>query len=406
MPVNVTDTDLDFSPLHQKVQSYVDDKIIPFALSAVLQGNDVIDLKTYDGMNLEAGDEPVSTSSIFRMHSSTKIACSVGAMMLWEEGRFDLDDPVSKFIPDFADMQVLKTGATDISDVEPAKDEIRIRHILSHTAGLSYGFIEPESTIDKAYNEAGANPFIPGAGMTLESLCTSLGQLPLAYHPGTFWRYSLATDVTARLIEVISGQRFDEFLKARIFTPLGMTDTDFYVPPAKLDRLTSMFAPEDPLDPMSRCAAPMDSRTSTSLDQLPSFLSGGGGLVSTFEDYLAFARMIIGEGQYDQAQILKPETLALMRQNQCARGVIVNFPMWSMPGTTFGLGFALKGQPVEGEPESANGEYHWGGMAGTHFWWSPKAGITGICMTQRMPGFWHPFSHDFKRLAYQIAARG
>ncbi|MDC1018467.1 serine hydrolase [Pseudomonadales bacterium] len=132
-------------------------------------------------------------------------------------------------------------------------------------------------------------------------------------------------------------------------------------------------------------------------------LSGGGGLFSTLSDYLSFTRMILNQGSLGDANILKPDTLALMRTNQCAEGVGVNFPMWDMPDTTFGLGFALKNRPADGEPESAAGEYHWGGMAGTHFWWSPNANITGICMTQRMPAFWHPFSQDFKRLAYKIA---
>jgi len=124
--------------------------------------------------------------------------------------------------------------------------------------------------------------------------------------------------------------------------------------------------------------------------------------MSTLPDYLTFAKMIINQGRHAETRLLKPETLALMRSNQCAPGVIVNFPMWSMPGTGFGLGFALKGEPAPGEPVQATGEYHWGGMAGTHFWWSAQANIAGVCMTQRMPGFWHPFSHDFKRLAYQI----
>ncbi len=407
MTIEVKQTDLDFSELHECIQGYVDKKIIPFANTVVLQGQDVVDLKFYGNHHLESDPEsalPLTADSIFRMHSSTKLACSVAAMMLWEEGRFSLDDPLEKYLPEFSDMQVLKADASGIEDTEPAEGSICISHILSHTAGFSYGFIAPDSVIDRAYNANGLNPMAPETGLTLESMCKKLGSLPLAYQPGSFWRYSFATDVTARLVEVLSGQRFDEFLKDRIFTPLGMLDTDFYVPKEKLDRLTTMYLPADPLDPMSPCAAPMDAPATTANGHLPSFLSGGGGLLSTLTDYLVFARMIINEGSYADVTILKPETLKLMRTNQCAPGVTVNFPMWSMPGTTFGLGFALKEAPAEGEPASAVGEYHWGGMAGTHFWWSPESNLTGICMTQRMPGFWHPFSHDFKRLAYKIAA--
>ena len=403
MPIKTVASDLDFSEMHERIQHYVDEGIIPFANSLVLKGNDVVDLHFYGNMDRET-DRPLTEDAIFRMHSSTKLVCSVGAMMLYEEGRFSLDDPLEKYLPEFADMQVLKADAEDISDTEPAKGPILIRHILSHTAGFSYGFIEPDSVIDKAYNENGINPMAPGSGMTLASLCEVLGDLPLVYEPGTFWRYSFATDVTARLIEVLSGQPFDDYLKARILGPLGMVDTDFFVPPEKLDRFTTMYLPADPLDPMSPCAMPMDAPETTANGEKPSFLSGGGGLMSTLTDFLAFTRMIIGNGTVGETQIIKPETLALMRTNQCAPGVHVNFPMWSMPGTTFGLGFALEEQPADGEPDTAVGEFHWGGMAGTHFWWSPEAGITGICMTQRMPGFWHAFSHDFKRLAYNTAA--
>ena len=402
MTIEVTPTKLDFSPMHERIQSYVDEGVIPFANTLVLQSDQVVDLHFYQGAESAS---PLTEDSIFRMHSSTKIATSVAAMMLYEEGRFRLDDPLETYIPAFADMQVLKSDAQSVSDTEPAQDSIRINQLLSHTAGLSYQFIEPDSVVDRAYTDAGINTLDRDAGLTLESLCTVLGSLPLAYQPGTFWRYSFATDVTARLVEVLSGQRFDEFLKARLFDPLGMHDTDFYVPEDKLNRLTTMYLPDDPMDPMSPCPTPGDGPSKTVNATRPKFLSGGGGLLSTLADYLALTRMIINGGCYGGARILKSETLALMRTNQCAAGVIVNFPMWSMPGTTFGLGFALKETPAPDEPCTAVGEYHWGGMAGTHFWWSPEADITGICMTQRMPGFWHPFSHEFKRLAYEIAGR-
>ena len=254
--IEVKETGLDFSPMHAAVQAYIDQGVIPFANSVVMQGTEVVDLHFYGDSALESG-RPLAADSIFRMHSSTKIACSIALMQMWEKGQFKLSDALSDYIPAFADMQVLQSGATSIDATEPAEDDIRISQILSHTSGLSYGFIEPEGTIDSAYNQAGINPFLPDSTMTLESLCDMLGQLPLAYQPGTFWRYSFATDVCARLVEVLSGQRFDDYLKANIFEPLGMVDTDFYVPEEKLDRLTTMFAPEDPMDPMSPCPTPI-----------------------------------------------------------------------------------------------------------------------------------------------------
>ena len=402
MSIEVKLTGLDFSPLHTAVQGYVDKGVIPFANSVVMQGTDVVDLHFYGDAPLESG-KSLAEDSIFRMNSSTKIACSVALMQLWEAGRFKLDDALEDYIPAFTDMRVLQRDATNIDQTEPAADSIRINQILSHTAGLSYAFVEPESLIDIAYNQAGINPFITNSDLTLESICETLGELPLAHQPGTFWRYSFATDVCARLVEVLSGQRFDDYLKEHIFEPLDMFDTDFYVPSEKLDRFTTLFLPDDPMNPMSACPTPMDSPGNTSNSELPTFLSGGGGLMSTLTDYLTFSKMIMSGGEWDGQRIIQSATLNLMRTDQCPEGVGVNFPMWSMPGTGFGLGFALKKEPGIGEPDSAIGEYHWGGIAGTHFWWSPNANIAGICMTQRMPGFWHPYSQEFKRHAYQIA---
>ncbi len=283
MTINVVaDSNLDFAPLHQRIQWYVDEGIIPFANTLILRGDEVID-KHFYGPSVEHASAPKrpTEDAIFSMHSSTKIATSVAAMMLFEEGKFSLDDPIEQYIPALGDMLVLKPDAQLINDTEPAAGPIRINQLLSHTAGLSYGFIEPEGIIDGAYNDNGINPMMPGGVKSLEELCQALGQLPLAYQPGTFWRYSFATDVTARLVEVISGQRFDEFLQERIFNPLGMIDTDFFVPPDKLDRFTTMYAPDDPLDPMSPCPTPADSPDSTANGTRPSFLSGGGGLMST-----------------------------------------------------------------------------------------------------------------------------
>ncbi len=391
-------TDLDFSPLHQRLQWYIDEEIIPFCTSVVLRGTDVIEA-TY-----LSGSKPATTvgpDSIFRMHSSTKLATSVVAMMLWEEGRFALDDPLETHLPEFADMTVLRPDAASADDVEPAEGPIRINQILSHSSGLSYGFVEPDALIDKTYSAAGLNPLLL-KGHDLASLCQALGGLPLAYQPGTSWRYSFATDVTARLIEVLTGQRFDQALQERLFRPLGMVDTDFWVPGAKRDRLLTMFLPADPLAPMTPGLSPLPLEPEA--DGPPRFLSGGGGLFSTVVDYIAFMRMLRNQGQWDGHRYLQPETLAMMRTNQLAEGVGVRFPTWHMPDTTFGLGFALKEGPARGEPAAAVGEYHWGGMAGTHFWLAPQADVVGICMTQRMPGFWHPFSQDFKRLVYETVA--
>ena len=400
----MVDSGLDFSPIHERLSFYVDEGILSCANSLIMRGTDVIDFQRFGYMDLES-QAPLAEDAIYRMYSNTKIVTSVAAMQLHEQGRFGLDDPVSDYLPAFSDMQVLKADAESAADVEPAAEPMRIRHILSHSAGLSYGFIEPQSMIDQAYAAAGIDT-LSDFSLTLESLCEKLGALPLAYHPGTQWRYSFATDLVARLVEVISGKRFDDYLKTHIFEPLAMHDTDFWVPPEKTDRFTTMYAPTDCLDPMKPGLVKEDDAQDGSYTRDRALLSGGGGLVSTVQDYLAFIRMIINGGSWQGARILSPETLTLMRTNQLPTGIGVNFPFWDMPGTVFGLGFALKTQLAEGEPAGMLNEYHWGGMAGTHTWMAPEAGITGMCMTQRMPGFWHPFSHEFKALAYGISAGG
>jgi len=400
----VVANDLDFSPIHDRLRFYVDKGILSCANSLVMRGTDVLDFSRFGYMDLDT-QAPLAEDAIYRMYSNTKIVTSVAAMQLYEQGRFKLDDPVAEYIPAFADMQVLTSDASSAADVVPATEPMRIRHILSHSAGLSYGFIEPESVVDQAYAAAGID-ILNDFSLTLETLCEKLGSLPLAYQPGTRWRYSFATDVVARLVEVLSGQRFDAYLKANIFEPLNMDDTDFWVPPEKCDRFITMYAPTDLLDPMKPGLVKVDDPHEGSYTRERNLLSGGGGLVSTVQDYLAFIRMIVSGGTWQGARILAPETLTLMRTNQLPEGVGVSFPMWDMPGTVFGLGFALKERLAEGEPAGMRNEYHWGGMAGTHTWMAPEAGITGICMTQRMPGFWHPFSHEFKALAYSIAAAG
>lgn len=382
------------------MQWYVDQNILSCCNTLVMRGTDVLDFKTFGYMDLQS-KEPLKPDAIYRMYSSTKPITSVALMMLFEEGRIGLDDPLSDYLPGFAEPMVLKADAQSVDDVEAAHSQIVIRQVLSHSAGFSYGFIEPESVIDKAYASRGIGA-LDRSDVTLEGLCDTLATMPLAYQPGSFWRYSFATDVVARLIEVISGMGFDAFLKARIFDPLGMVDTDFWVPADKAERFVTMYAPEDVLQPMQGGLVKADDNREGIYNQPRAMLSGGGGLVSTVSDYLTFIRMIVAGGEWAGVRCLQPATLQLMRTNQLADGVGVNFPMWRMPGTVFGLGFALREELGPDDPPGAQGEYHWGGMAGTHSWMAPAADLTGMCMTQRMPGFWHPFSQDFKKFAYEI----
>lgn len=381
------------------MQWYVDQEILPCCVNLVMQGTDVVDFATFGYMDLESR-QPLRPDAIFRMYSNTKIVTSVAAMMLYEQGAFDLDTRLSEFLPAFAEPAVLRPNAASVADVEPLAAPITMRHVLSHSAGFSYGFIEPGSVIDQAYMAAGVSA-LGNADKDLATLCDALATMPLAYQPGTSWRYSLATDVLARVIEVISGQRFDDFLRTKLLQPLGMVDTDFHVPADKQDRFTTMYAPLDPLTPMKGGLNKADDPVTGAYSRPPKLLSGGGGLVSTVADYVTFLRVLINGGEWQGVRLLEPATVSLMRTNQLPAGVGVRFPMWEMSATAFGLGFALKLEPGPDEPDSATDEYHWGGMAGTHTWMAPRVNVCGVCMTQRMPGFWHPFSHDFKRMVYE-----
>jgi CubicO group peptidase (beta-lactamase class C family) len=266
---------------------------------------------------------------------------------------------------------------------------------MSHSSGLSYGFFDPGTTIFKAYNERNVhNP-----ATTLSEMVDVLAGLPLVYHPGTSWEYSLATDIMARLVEIVSGQGFDKFIQSRILDPLGMVDTGFVVPEKERSRLAAYYAGADLMDPMK----PGLKRTDDSpypgayLRPVPR-LSGGGGLVSTLPDMVALIRSLLPGG----STLLKPDTIALMMTNQLPDGVWMRFPIvGELRGKGFGLAGGLILEPSPFDHKDSTGELYWGGVAGTQWWISPKANVAGLMMTQRQMSFAHPFAFEFKRLAYE-----
>ena len=397
--MKAVDSDYDFSEVHASLDKYVEDNLLAMAAAVVLDGKAVVDFHMVGHQDREA-ECAIQADSIYRIYSSTKLITSCAAMMLWEEGAFRLDDPLHTYLPELGSLKVLKDGAGDASLVEPVAVEPTIRQLMSHNAGFSYGLFA-ESVVDPLYNEAG----VSAPTSTLEDMVRKLADIPLAYQPGQRWQYSVSADVLARLIEVLSGQRFSEFLSRRIFEPLGMTDTGFHVPAEKHDRFCANYAPVNVLDPMQPGLNVVPDLLLGGYLEPKAMESGGGGLVSTIVDYTRFIQMIVGGGMLDDVRLLNSETLEMMRTNQLPQDVGVQLPNWFMPDTVFGLGFAIKTAPRPGEGNAAVGEYHWGGLAGTHSWMSPASGITGIVFTQRLPGFWHPFSHDFKRLVYQATAQ-
>ena len=381
--------------MHTAIQRYVDDNILAGASAVVLKDNYVVDFKTWGCADIESR-HAIEENTIFRIYSNTKIVTSVAAMCLFEDGCFELDDPIERYLPQLANRMVLKAGESDLGAVEPANTLPTVRQLMCHTAGFSYGFLM-ESPIDALLTQRQ----IMAPDATLADMIDKLEDIPLAYQPGARWQYSVSTDVLARLVEVWSGQSFYDFLKARIFDRLHMVDTAFHVPEAKHARFATNYTPKNPMQPM-------EGGLNASPDTLVGgyltpkrFHSGGGGLVSTIGDYATFIRMLVGGGEWDGVRILKPETVEMMHTNQLPKGVGVQLPNWIMPDTVFGLGLAIKTAPAKGEPEDAIGEFHWGGMAGTHSFISPRKNIAALIFTQRLPGFWHPFSHDFKRLVYK-----
>jgi CubicO group peptidase (beta-lactamase class C family) len=395
--------DHDFGELHRRMQWWVDEELLSCAATVALHGDDVVDVGLFGFMDVETR-EPLRTDGIHRIYSNTKLITSVAAMMLYERGLFDLDDPIEEYLPDFAGMRVLKDGAISLNETVPAERSITPRHLLCHTAGLSYGFLEPESLIDRGYAEAGLN--VAGGIERLADLCQQLAQLPLVFQPGTQWRYSFATDVVAHLVEVLSGDSFDTFLETSILSPLEMVDTGFHVPPEKHHRFVTMYSGTDPLDHTTPGLVVADDPVSGSFSQPRDLLLGGGGLVSTLHDYINFMQMLINGGEWHSRRIINEDTLHLMRSNQLPERVHVNFPDLALPGTGFGLGFSLLEQPQPDYPTGSRGEYGWRGMAGTAAFIAPNSNVAGICFTQRMPAAQHPYIEEFTRLVYQSAPDG
>ncbi|MCR9278356.1 MAG: beta-lactamase family protein [Pseudomonadaceae bacterium] len=401
MAFEVVDRGYDFSALSERMQWYIDSEILGCCASVVVKNGEVVHFNTQGYRDVESAD-PLAPDAIFRMYSNTKLVTSVAAMILVEDGRLELDAPLAKYLPEFSDISVLKSDAQSVEDVEPVKSPPTVRQAMSHSAGLSYGFIEPMSVVDQAYAAIGID-ILGDRTMTLAGLSQKVASVPLAYQPGSAWRYSFGTDILARLIEVASGEAFDDFLSQHIFAPLAMPDTGFHVPQSQHGRLVSMYAAADLLDPMKPGLPKVDSSESGQYLTKPSLLSGGGGLVSTISDYLRFLLMLRSGGSLDGVRIVSEDSVRAMRTNELQGDLHVSFPMWAMPGTVFGLGFAIRESLTDDDHPSALGEYFWGGMAGTHSFFSPKADLIGFNLTQRMPGYWHPFSHDWRSEVYRVA---
>jgi CubicO group peptidase (beta-lactamase class C family) len=316
--MKVTATGYNFRAAHAVMRRMVDGNILSGVSSAVLVGRDLVDVDCAGWADKEA-QIPLRVDHLFRVFSNTKLITSCAALLLFEEGRFQLDDPIEKFIPQLGNRRVLRPGATSIDKTEPARGSITIRQLLSHSSGLSYGLFDPGTVMFSAYQQR--NVLSPLK--TLAEMMDALAELPLVYHPGTSWEYSVATDVVARLVEVVSGQTFDRFIAARILGPLDMVDTGFVVPEKDHSRLAACYAGADLMDPMKPGLTRTDNYPwpGAYLRAVPK-LDGGGGLVSSLPDMVALVRSLLPGGP----TLLKPETIALMMTNQLPDGGLDAFP--------------------------------------------------------------------------------
>ena len=343
---------------------------------------------------------PTEPDTLYRIYSMTKPVTSVAAMMLLEEGAFELSTPVHRFIPSFKDARVYVRGSAAAPLTEPVTEPVRIWHLLTHTSGLTYGFFHSVAT-DEAYRTAGYEWAWPD-GTDLATACDTWASLPLTFQPGTEWNYGVSTDVLGRVVEVVSGQSLDDFFRERIFAPLGMTDTGFWADEAGQARLAALYAMAPGLpepvryDPLGRYAL---SR--------PSLFSGGGGLVSTISDYHRFCRMLLGRGELEGARLLAPRTVALMTRNHLPGGAdLEEFgrPIYSettFHGSGFGLGFAVVVDAVRAKTLGNAGEFSWGGAASTAFWVDPVDEVVCVLMTQLLPSSTHPIRSELRQLVYQ-----
>lgn len=368
-------------------RGYADEGRLAGAVGMVLRDGRVAYLDAWGMRDVESGD-PMEVDDIFRIYSMTKPITSVAVMILYEEGHFFLNDPVGRYLPELAGRPVARlseAGSDGEIPTEPARRPVTIRDLLRHTSGLTYGAFS-NTPVDQLYRQRGIldQP-------TLEGMVEALGSIPLAYQPGTRWHYSVSTDVLARLVEVVSGQTFDTFLQERIFGPLEMEDTGFHAPRSKHHRLTRIYGHAD-------AETTLTLGDTASFREPPTFLSGGGGLVSTAEDYARFAQMLLNGGELEGVRILGPKTVELMTVNHLEEGMPTSF---LAPGWGFGLGFTVKTElGPDGMPGSV-GNYYWFGVGGTSFWVDPAEDLVGVFMIQIRPNRDVTFRQQFKRLVYQ-----
>lgn len=344
-----------------------------------------------------ATKQPMREDTICRIYSMTKPIASVALMSLYEQGVFQLDDPVGKFIPEWRSLRVYKTGNYPTFFSEPCGRAMTVRDLLTHMSGLSYGFME-RTNVDAAYRRLGIGD---RQGGDLRQMVEALSTLPLDFSPGTAWGYSVATDIVGYLVELFSGQRLDRYLRETIFEPLGMVDTAFSVPSDKADRLATCYerAPDKSL-------RVQDGAAESAYLEEPKLFSGGSGLVSTAADYFRFCQMLLDGGELAGERILGRKTIELMTMNHLPGGrdlaalSVGAFSETTYEGNGFGLGFAVVDSLRDAQSIGSVGEYYWGGRASTIFWIDPKESLIVVFLVQFLPSGTFNFRGQLKSIVY------
>ena len=359
-PENVGMSSEKLARAKSSVQALIDNEKIAGASIIVARKGKIILSETFGMMDKKA-KKPMRPDTIFRIYSMSKPITSVAAMMLYEQGKLKLDDPISKYIPEFKGLKVYSESGKYDNQLR----QMSVRDLLRHTSGLTYGYFG-NTAVDKMYMTRG----VLKRKSSLQDMINKLSRIPLLYQPGTKWHYSVSTDVLGYLVQKVSGQSLDEFFRQNIFEPLDMKDTAFYVPNEKVNRFAACYGPGQ-----NGGLKITDDPTKSQYLTPPLLCSGGGGLVSTARDYMLFSQMLLNKGQFDGKRLLRSETVEMMTLNQLPDSVKRG------EGEGFGLGFSVQLR----DGKFPQGEYGWGGAASTHFWISPKDELIVIALSQYMP---------------------
>ena len=405
LPLDIDPSEAGFDPgrlerITGHFAKYVDDGRLPGWHIAVSRGGKLAYNATYGHADVE-NNKPIADDTIYRVYSMTKPICAVAALILWEEGLFEMHDQVKWFIPSFGDQKVFRSGTVTAPRFDPVTEPMEMWHLFSHTAGLTYGFVY-SNPVDQMYRNAGFEWGTP-RDASLADICDMLAGLPLMFQPGTEWAYSMSIDVLGRVVEILSGMTLGEFMQKRIFGPLGMTDTAFHNPADKADRLAALYIPN-----------PADNRRRVRNDVMgagatiePKAHLGGGGLVSTMSDYMKFAEMLRGGGELNGVRILSPRTVKFMASNHLPDNADLTaygrplFAETAFDGVGFGLSVSVTIDPVKAKVPGSVGDYGWGGAASTNFTVDPKEDLVYTIMTQLLPSSSWPLRPQLKQLVHQ-----